>query len=356
MVGCKQNKYGFVITRYFHNRPRFFSLSSNRRKKYIQGMKKFREQVAVYFSFTRKERTGIITLVVLILLICILPLLFPFFIRQKQYDHSRFAKEVAALDRQVSDSGANRYTGSAENEYRDPGAPITGSTRSAVPELFYFDPNTISVTGWKRLGLRDKTIQTIQRYLAKGGRFRKPEDIGKIWGLHPDAVDRLLPYVRMEENRVAVNPSMNTQTAYPAHNKPVFIKTLIDINTADTSAFIALPGIGSKLAARIVSFRDKLGGFVAVEQLKETFGLPDSTYQKIKERLHITQPAPRQLNVNTASLDDLKSHPYIRYAIANAIVQYRNQHGEFGTLEDLKKIMLITGDVYNKMLPYLTVH
>ena len=204
-------------------------------------MKKFREQVAAYFSFTRKERTGIITLVVLILLICIFPLLFPFFIRQKQYDHSRFAKEVAALDRQVSDSGANRYTGSAENEYRDPGAPITGSTRSAVPELFYFDPNTISVMGWKRLGLRDKTIQTIQRYLAKGGRFRKPEDIGKIWGLHPDAVDRLLPYVRIEENRAAVNPPGNTQT-YPAYSKPVFIKTLIDINTADTSAFIALPG------------------------------------------------------------------------------------------------------------------
>ena len=354
MVGCKQNKYDFVITRYFHNRPRFFSLSSNRREKYIQGMKKLREQAAAYFSFTRKERTGIITLLVLILLICFLPLLFPFFIRQKQYDHSRFAKEIAALNRYASDSAVNRFADSEQNDYRDPAAPITGNTRSAVPELFYFDPNTISVTGWKRLGLRDKTIQTIQRYLAKGGRFRKPEDIGKIWGLHPDVVDRLLPYVRMEENRVAVNPSMNTPS-YPAYNKPVLIKTPIDINTADTSVFIALPGIGSKLAARIVSFRDKLGGFVAVEQVKETFGLPDSTYQKIKERLYITQPAPRQLNVNTASLDNLKSHPYIRYAIANAIVQYRNQHGEFGSLEDLRKILLITEDAYSKMLPYLTV-
>ena len=135
--------------------------------------------------------------------------------------------------------------------------------------------------------------------------------------------------------------------------KNIYTPQLIDINVADTSAFIALPGIGSKLSQRIISFRNKLGGFYKTDQIAETFGLADSTFQKIKPSLQLGNPVVKQLNINSASADDLKLHPYIRYAIANAIVQYRSQHGNYAALSDLKKIMLITDDVYNKMFPYL---
>ena len=135
--------------------------------------------------------------------------------------------------------------------------------------------------------------------------------------------------------------------------KSTYTPPLIDINLADTSAFIALPGIGSKLSQRIISFRDKLGGFYKIDQLAETFGLADSTFQKIKPRLLLDNPVVKQLNINLASADELKSHPYLRYALANAIVQYRSQHGNFAAVSDLKKIMLITDDIYNKMVPYL---
>lgn len=74
---------------------------------------------------------------------------------------------------------------------------------------------------------------------------------------------------------------------------------MVTINDADTSAFIALPGIGSKLSARIVAFRDKLGGFYSVEQIGETWGLADSTFQKIKGRLQVSGEV-RKINVNTA--------------------------------------------------------
>ncbi len=134
-----------------------------------------------------------------------------------------------------------------------------------------------------------------------------------------------------------------------------YLPKTIDINTADTTAFIALPGIGNKLANRIVEFRNKLGGFYKVEQVAETYALPDSTFQKIKSRLTISTIAVQQININTATVDELKSHPYIRYYIANAIVQYRNQHGNFLAADDLKKITLITDSAFNKMLPYLKV-
>ena len=89
--------------------------------------------------------------------------------------------------------------------------------------------------------------------------------------------------------------------------------------------------------------------------MAETFGLPDSTFQKIKGYLKISGGNTRKININTASLDELKEHPYIRYQLANAIVQFRLQHGNFSSVDDIKKIMLITEEVFNKIFPYLTI-
>jgi competence ComEA-like helix-hairpin-helix protein len=130
---------------------------------------------------------------------------------------------------------------------------------------------------------------------------------------------------------------------------------VIDINLADTTAFISLPGIGSRLANRIVNFRDKLGGFYSVQQVGETFGLPDSTFQLIKPRLQYTPVTVKKININTADTGTLKGHPYIRWKIANAIVQYRQQHGAFHSAEELLQIVLITPELFQKILPYLTV-
>jgi competence ComEA-like helix-hairpin-helix protein len=98
-----------------------------------------------------------------------------------------------------------------------------------------------------------------------------------------------------------------------------------------------------------------LGGFYDVNQVAETFGLPDSTFQKIKSRLVLTNSAVKNININTALLDDMKVHPYIRYSMANAIIQYRAQHGNFSSIADIKKIMLVTDEIYKKVEPYITV-
>ena len=115
-----------------------------------------------------------------------------------------------------------------------------------------------------------------------------------------------------------------------------------------------MPGIGAKLGARIINYRNKLGGFYSVEQVGETFGLPDSTFQKIKPYLEVDEMV-KKININTAELDELKAHPYIRYHLANAIVQYRKQHGSFRAVNDLSKIMIMDAENLRKMSPYLTV-
>ena len=313
-----------------------------------------------YLSYTHKERTGIFIILGFIVLLIFIPFLFPYFIHQRHYDHNKFDNEVAQLKIQQKDSSSGKNYNS-KNFDDDNVNAYTGPSEKNYPakehaEVFYFDPNTATSADWKRLGIKDKTIETIEKYISKGGHFYKPEDITKIWGLRPDDIKRLLPYVTIVQKKNEYNKpnpdavSFSKQASYAPKTFEA-----IDINSADTALFIALPGIGSKLAQRIVNFRDKLGGFYAVDQVAETFGLPDSTYQKIKQRLIVKNSTVKKININTALSDEMKAHPYIRYVLANAIIQYRTQHGNFSSITDLKKIMLVTDEIYKKVEPYVTV-
>ena len=142
--------------------------------------------------------------------------------------------------------------------------------------------------------------------------------------------------------------------ANQAKANPDYIPQHIDINKADTTVFIALPGIGSKLAARIIDYRTRLGGFRSINQVAETFGLQDSTFQKIKKYLVISDANVTKINLNTATAEQLKM-PYISYNLANVILNYRAQHGPFKSIEDLKKIMLVDEVLFEKLAPYLTI-
>ena len=312
--------------------------------------------LADYLNFTRKERTGIICVLILIVCFLVLPFLLPYFIKKAQYDHSEFEKEIASLNIQQQDSTNYNKENNYDNNYTPYSQPQQYNYYSSKNkgELFYFDPNTLPATGWVKLGIREKTAATIEKYTSKGGHFYKPEDISKIWGLHEDDVKRLLPYVRIEAKPAVVYNKYPETEKSKTYEKPKYTIVTVDINNADTSAFIALPGIGSKLAARIIAFREKLGGFYKAEQVAETYGLPDSTFQKIKPKLVISNSNVKKLNINTATVDELKVHPYLRYNIANAIVQYRTQHGSFSSVSDIKNIMMITEEIYNKAAPYLT--
>jgi DNA uptake protein ComE-like DNA-binding protein len=218
-----------------------------------------------------------------------------------------------------------------------------------VAALFPFDPNTLDAAGWKKLGLNDRTIRMIQHYKAKGGQFRKAADLQKMYGLKRTDFDRLAPYIQIAA------PAPFSNTSKPPVKYVKAPPAIIDINQADTAAFISLPGIGSKLASRIVNFRTKLGGFCSVQQVGETFGLPDSTFQLIKPRLQCAPVVLQRINLNTADVNALKQHPYIRWNIANAIVQYRQQHGVFSTREQLQQIVLVTPELYHKIEQYIAV-
>ncbi len=317
---------------------------------------KWKELVKNYFTFTRKERIATLALLLVIVIIFFLPSLY----------QSRNATASTSLDttwanavKQLENRNAkNTNDEDAERVNAYQFDPSKNNSYKPGEKLFYFDPNTLTKEGWQDLGLKDKTIQTILNYRNKGGQFKKAEDLQRIYGFMQKDYERLAAFVRIEtknkqteaENSANKVESFKTETAF-VHSAKTPLS--IDINSADTSAFIALPGIGSKLAARIVNFREKLGGFYSVDQVGETFGLPDSTFQKIKSFLHLKNTSVRKININTATVDELKAHPYIKYNIANPIIAYRNEHGLFSKTEDIQKLMVITEEIYKKVSPYL---
>ena len=109
----------------------------------------------------------------------------------------------------------------------------------------------------------------------------------------------------------------------------------LDINLADSAVWSRLPGISFRLACRIIHFRDRLGGFYSIDQVKETFGLPDSTFQLIRPFLRCGEMGVQKINLNIADLEVLQAHPYIRWKLAKEIIQYRAQHGGFKSIAEL---------------------
>lgn len=317
----------------------------------------WKENVAEYFSFSRRDRIAILVITGLMAAVFLSP---HFFNSGASQSHPiADTTWISALKNlEIRETSTNNRSFSANNQYETASymydRPHNSYYAPLKYELFSFDPNTLSADGWRKLGIRDKTIRTIQNYLSKGGRFRKQDDVKKIYGLAPGEYDRIAPYINVKGNSLPERKS----SFQADENKTVRTITprysTIDINTADTTAFISLPGIGSKLSTRIVTFREKLGGFYSVDQLAETYGLPDSTFQKIRQYLKLENATIKKININTATVDELKAHPYIKYSLANPIVAFRNEHGLFSKLDDLMKVMVVTEEIYNKIAPYLT--
>ncbi len=333
-----------------------------------------KETIAEYFAFTKKERKGIIVLLTLIILLIIAPYYLNYIAVNKLHTiDPKLQQQLAQLQLQ-KDTATNRYNNKYASNYDDQN---NGSYRDYTPHwkafeknydqenldasLFAFNPNTLTAEGWKNLGLKDKTITTLQNYISKGGRFRTADDIKKIWGISPALQQRLLPYIQIDDVDM---PQSNTTASYSNNYPPNTTTTTytkkdanykIDINTADTLTWQKLPGIGSKLAWRIVQYRNKLGGFNATQQIAETFGLQDSTFEKIKTNL-VCNPNEEltKININTATINDLR-HPYLPNPVANNLLQYRNQHGKFATIADLKRLALMTDNIFEKLAPYISI-
>lgn len=317
---------------------------------------KWPEAIKDYLTFSRKERVGVIIILIVTLLSILLPAFFSRSSKGFIAADSTLLAAIEELERKSTRDSVPETAGHDHSKYYqyDQRQQQKAEHQKSF-QLFYFDPNTLSGENWEKLGISRKTANTIRNYLAKGGRFRNTEDLSNIYGMREEDYKRIAPYVRIAQGDHKKNGTGLKTTSQGLTSSKRQVYQPIDINTADTAAFITLPGIGSKLASRIISFREKLGGFYSVHQVSETFGLADSTFQKISSYLKLEDRSVRKININTATVDEMKNHPYLRYKVAQAIATYRHAHGPFQKIADLKKLMVITDEQLIKASPYLTL-
>ena len=129
---------------------------------------------------------------------------------------------------------------------------------------------------------------------------------------------------------------------------------IIELNTADSAKLTELNGIGPSFARRIIAYRDRLGGFVRKEQLKEVFGLDSEKYAGMQAQVSVNVSDIRKMPINTVTFDQLRHFPYLSYKQMNAIIQFREQHGEYESPADLKNIAIMDDATLEKIKPYIT--
>ena len=364
------------------------------------------------FYYTRTERIGILYLCGLALVILLLPHLLPLVYPKKTYDFSSFREQVAALhSTQQNASPAQtlfpfdpntlsqeewQQLGVSEKlartilNYRRKGgrfyqkedlqkiyglAPETyqrlepfiqlegprkqGDGSAAAQQiarpLFRFDPNKVSREELAQLGVPAKVAQTWINFRDKGGTFTKPEEVQKVYGLEAELYQKLLPYIGISTSSSTDTSLQLAKVIPPSSAIPASFEhapVVVDINQSDASEWQQLKGIGPAYARRILSFREKLGGFISVDQVAQTYHLPDSTYQAIRPFLR-PSPISRPLAINHVSAKELQAHPYLNWKQANAIISYRDQHGNFSQVDDLLKLHALPQEVIDKIAPYL---
>ncbi len=213
---------------------------------------------------------------------------------------------------------------------------------------FYFDPNTITEDSLTKLGLSPKQAAAWINYRNAGAQFRKTEDLQKLFFMGEDMFAQLQPWIKIENSFEAPNQAQEIEgrKTYPE------TKILLLLNSCDSVQLVSIKGIGAYTASKVLRYRTWLGGFVDTSQFREIRGLREAQIETLKQTTRIDPSTIQRIAINTATQEELESHPYIRYK-AKVIVRYRDQHGPFQKAEDLIKTGVFDEGLANKLAVYL---
>ena len=303
-----------------------------------------------YFTFSGAERSGILFLCGCILLALTIWWSMPRWAQRQNPDISAFAEEVAMF--RMAASQTPTETEPPELFFDD---------LSAVG-YFYFDPNKATDEEWNELGLNERQIRNIRNYQAKGGSFKRKEDLRKLYTISVTQYQLLEPYIRFTVNEPAVQPVAQKTSADPAaslteqatahpQNEAIL---RIELNTADSSQLTQLTGIGAVLATRTIKYRNLLGGFADVAQLSEVFGIREDLAERLAPHLTVDTSFIKKISVNTATTNDLTRHPYINEQQARGIMTYRRLQKRINGLDELVRNNILKREDAEKIRPYLS--
>jgi competence ComEA-like helix-hairpin-helix protein len=216
-----------------------------------------------------------------------------------------------------------------------------------------FDPNTADSSTLVHLGFKPWQAKNMIKYRAAGGRYRKPEDLKKLYGMTDSMFQALTPYIyiaREEVDSVAVDSlRKDSLPRWKEENKD----TILNLRTADTVELKMIHGIGSYRARQIVRYREQLGGFVSVEQVLEAKGMENVDVDSLLAHFWIDSVKIEPMNVNSVGVQRLSRHPYLRFEQAQAIYELRRKKIRLDSIQQLQQIECISAETLEKIAPYL---
>lgn len=288
-----------------------------------------------WFSFSKGERVAIITILALILLLVLACLLRPS--RKSLSDESLHNLDSLLALRQAAIEQQQQQQAEKPQEM-------------AELHPFPFNPNTTTEEEWLQIGLTERQVRNIMNYKAKGGKFYSKNDLGKLYTISEEEFAQLEPFIVLPEVQRTTSyksaskkkEEQKGEESKPEEKKPI---PIVDINTVDSTTLVELPQIGPYTASRIIEFREKLGGFVNLEQLRDVKGMDEARFATIQPYIRIGEVETKKIDVNRADFKTLVHHPYLSYDQVKCIFNQREKRGMIKNWAQLEELLMEEGDV-----------
>ncbi|MEY3398949.1 MAG: hypothetical protein RL220_1543 [Bacteroidota bacterium] len=301
---------------------------------------KLSEQLKDLFYFHESARKGILWLALLMAASVVFRIILPLLSSKETPDNLAIYQSWMASVSGVPLTSTDQEQLSVGNEN------FKRTEISELPMRPLFNPDTASLKTWMNYGLDRKQANTVVKYLKSGGQLRSRKDLLKIKIIDTSTFENISPFLDLPDSL-----EKRDYTGIPNEVKQSE-SLIIDINTADTAELKLLPGIGSYFARKIVEYRNRLGGFYDLEQIREVKGLKPETFDIIKPHVQVKAGTWKKIDVN--GFDETHfNHPYLNKTQIRTLAAWREKHGPYVSAEQIKQAAMLSDSEIIKLLPYL---
>jgi len=307
-------------------------------------MQSIKNRLKAFFNFNKRQEQGAFVLIVLIIIAINIDLLLPVIFKEKPYDYTSALTEIEAWK-------ASGIKNEPEKNFKSDNL-IKKEIKPIILNPISFNPNKFPEEKWIQMGMPERVIKTILNYEAKGGYFKKKEDLQKIYGLSPEIYNQLEDFIE-----IPIPEKKEHFKDSPLDKEIDVAKTIVplDINRTDSVSLLQIPGIGPFYAGQIIKYRSQLGGYNSLEQLGEIYKMDSNRLNAFLPYLIFKDTTLNQIDVNSADFKTVLRHPYFDYETTKKIFNLRNKLGRFAGMYQLKNDTILSDSLFKKLEPYIKV-
>lgn len=207
-----------------------------------------------------------------------------------------------------------------------------------VQKVYPFNPNFITDYKAYRLGLSTVEFDRLTAFRAQNKYVNSAAEFQSVTRVSDSLLAEIAPFFKFPD---WVNKKKNNNYLYQFKQSNSNKETLgqTDINVASQEDLVKVFGVGAVTAQRILDFRERLGGFVDIQQLNDIWGIKSEAVTEIEKYFYVGESQQvKKLNINKANMKSISEFPYFNYALARDIVTYRTMNNGIAKIEDLTKI------------------